>query len=150
VGCYCVSGMRNLLGEPASVSGRQVTGASGVDVVMAGTLIFPRDIIGQFDSGLCLPSRDELEVIGEDGSLWLDDPWLCNEPGIELRRADRSEPIPIAKANPYQLEMDNLSDSIRGNATPLLGRDDALGQARVIEALYRSAEVLQPVAPADL
>ena len=33
-----------------------------------------------------------------------------------------------------------MSAAIRGTAEPLLGRDDALGQARAIEALYRSAE----------
>ena len=33
-----------------------------------------------------------------------------------------------------------MSDAIRGEGEPLLGRADALGQARVIEALYRSAE----------
>jgi predicted dehydrogenase len=32
-----------------------------------------------------------------------------------------------------------MSAAIRGQAEPLLGRDDALGQARAIEALYRSA-----------
>ena len=32
-----------------------------------------------------------------------------------------------------------MSDAIRGEAEPLLGRDDALGQARALEALYRSA-----------
>jgi predicted dehydrogenase len=39
-----------------------------------------------------------------------------------------------------------MSDAIRGEAEPLLGRQDALGQARAIEALYRSAEAGQPVA----
>ena len=33
----------------------------------------------------------------------------------------------------------NLSDAIRSTAEPRLGREDAVGQARVIDALYRSA-----------
>jgi predicted dehydrogenase len=37
---------------------------------------------------------------------------------------------------------------VRGEREPLLGRDDALGQARAIEALYRSAEEGRAVAPA--
>ena len=32
---------------------------------------------------------DELEIIGEGGSLFLDDPWHCREPVIELRRGGR-------------------------------------------------------------
>ena len=42
-------------------------------------------------------------------------------------------------------QLENLSDAVRGRAEPLLGRDDALGQARVIEALYRSADEGRPV-----
>jgi hypothetical protein len=35
--------------------------------------------------------------------------------------------------------LENFSAAVRGEAEPLLGRVDALGQARTIEALYRSA-----------
>jgi hypothetical protein len=38
------------------------------------------------------------------------------------------------------LELENLSAAVRGLAEPLLGRQDAVDQARVIGALYRSAE----------
>jgi predicted dehydrogenase len=37
-------------------------------------------------------------------------------------------------------QLENFSEAIRGEAEPLLGRQDALGQARTIAALYRSAE----------
>ena len=45
----------------------------------------------------------------------------------------------------YRLELENLSDAIRGRGEPLLGRDDAVGNAHAIEALYRSAETGAPV-----
>ena len=48
--------------------------------------------------------------------------------------------IPIDTASSYRLELDNLADAVAGRVPQLLGRDDALGQARTIEALYRSAE----------
>ena len=44
-----------------------------------------------------------------------------------------------SRASSYQLELENVSDAIRGEAPLLLGRADAVGQARVIDALYRSA-----------
>jgi xylose dehydrogenase (NAD/NADP) len=140
VGCYCVSGARLLAGEPDQVQGEQVLGQGGVDVRFAGTMRFARDVIGQFDCGLDLPVRDELEVIGSEGSIFLDDPWHARSPVIELRRDSETERIEVEPADSYQLELENLSDAIRGEATPLLGRDDAVGQARAIEALYRSAE----------
>jgi predicted dehydrogenase len=147
VGCYCVSAARLLGGEPELVSGTQVVGGDGVDVTFSGWMRFPEEVIAHFDSGLILDDRFELEVVGEDASLFLADPWHCVNPGIELRRAHRVERIEVPSGNSYGIEADNLAAAIRGEATPLLGRSDAEGQARAIEALYASADSGAPVVP---
>lgn len=139
VGCYCVSGSRLLGGEPESVFGAGQIGSSGTDWVFAGLMRFPGDVVALFDCGTSLPNRDELEAIGTEGSLFLDDPWHCQSPVIELRRDGSVERIEVEAANPYRLELEDLNAAIRGERPPLLGRDDALGQVRTIEALYRSA-----------
>jgi D-xylose 1-dehydrogenase (NADP+, D-xylono-1,5-lactone-forming) len=146
VGCYCVSGSRLLGGEPDSVYGEQVSGASGVDVLLAATMRFPGDVLAQFECGFVLPDRDELEVVGSEGSLFLDDPWHARTPVIELRRDGGVEKIVLQPADSYRLELENLGDAIAGRAEPLLGREDAVGQARTIDALYRSAAARTPVA----
>ena len=145
VGCYCVSGARLIGGEPESVVGAAHIGASGTDWVFTGMLRFPGDGVALFDCGTSLPNRDELEVIGTEGSLFLDDPWHCNVPVIELRQGDSVERIEAESANPYRLELEDLNAAIRGERAPLLGREDALGQARVIDALFRSAASHQAV-----
>jgi D-xylose 1-dehydrogenase (NADP+, D-xylono-1,5-lactone-forming) len=146
VGCYCVNGTRLLSGEPDRVYGEQLVGPTGVDVRFHGMLHFPSGVVGQFDCGLVLPMRDELEAIGDEGSLFLDDPWHAREPVIELRRqSETTERIEIEPANSYRLELDNVSDAVRGEAELLLGRADAVGQVRVIEALYRSANAGEAV-----
>jgi len=145
VGCYCVSGSRLLAGEPLHVYGEQVVGPSGVDVRFAGTMRLANDVVAQFDCGFVLPDRDELEAIGTEGSLFLDDPWHCRTPVIELRAEGAVERIEVEFADPYRLELENLSAAIRGQAAPLLGREDAFGQSCAIEALYRSAETRAPV-----
>jgi len=145
VGCYCVSSSRLLAGEPERVYGAQVVGATGVDVVFAGTLAFAGDVIAQFDSGLALPEQDELEVIGEEGSIFLDDPWHCYEPVLELRRDGAVDRIETDRADCYGLELENMSDAIRGHGEPLLGREDAVGNARALEALYASADERKPI-----
>jgi xylose dehydrogenase (NAD/NADP) len=145
VGCYCVSGSRLLAGEPEQVYGEQVTGETGVDVLFAGTMRFPGGTVAQFDCGLYLPMRDELEAIGDQGSVVLDDPWHCKEPVIVLRRDGAEERIAVTPADSYRLELENLSDAIRGESEPLLGREDAVGQARAIESLYRSAAEQHPI-----
>jgi predicted dehydrogenase len=145
VGSYCVSSSRLLAGEPERVYGEQVVGPSGVDVRFHGTLRFPGGVVSQFDCGFRMPTRDELEAIGDEGSLFLDDPFHSRAPVIELRRDDGIERIELEPVDSYRLELDNMSDAIRGQGKPLLAREDALGQARTIEALYRSAESAEPV-----
>ena len=140
VGCYCVSSARLIAGEPLRVGAEAVLGGDGVDVAFAATLRFPGEVLAQIDAGLSLAARDELEVVGDEGSLFLDDPWHCVRPVIEVRRADGVERIELARVDSYRLEVENLSAAIRGEVAPLLGRDDALGQARTIEALYAAAD----------
>ena len=141
VGCYCVSGARLIAGqEPEVVYGQQVTTADGVDRRFAGLLRFPSGLVATFHSGFDAFS-ESLEVIGREGTISLPDPWhstlgLLSVDGEE----ERVEPI-----NPYQCELDDMAAAIRGQKAPRLGRADAMGQARAIEALYRSAETGQPV-----
>jgi D-xylose 1-dehydrogenase (NADP+, D-xylono-1,5-lactone-forming) len=139
VGCYCVNAIRAFGGEAARVHGEQVIGPSGVDVCFTGTLRLRDDVVAHFDCGFVLPSRDELELVGEDASLFVDDPWHAQSPGIDLRREDESERIEVGPVDSYQLELENVSDAIEGRAPLLLGRADAVGQAATLEALYASA-----------
>jgi xylose dehydrogenase (NAD/NADP) len=148
VGCYCISGCRALAGaEPERVYGEQVLGGDGIDVGFAATLRFPGDVLATLDCGMSFAERDELEAIGTEGSLFLDDPWHGRQAMIEYRRDGQVERIDPGAANSYALELADFEAAVAGERSPLLGRDDALGQARTIAALYRSAEEAAPVAP---
>jgi D-xylose 1-dehydrogenase (NADP+, D-xylono-1,5-lactone-forming) len=137
VGCYCVSGARLLGGEPEQVLGEQVLGASGVDLSFLGILRFPNDVVAQIDASFALPQRQRLEAIGDGGTLVLEAPWRSDWGGRVLVNGD---PVEVPAADPYRLELENLAAAVAGEAPQLLGREDAVAQARVIEALYRSAE----------
>ncbi len=140
VGCYCVNATRMLAGEPETVSAEQVLGGDGVDVAFAGTMRFHHDVLAHFDAGMALAPRDQLEVVGEDGVLFLDDPWHCRTPLIELRNDRGVERIEIEPADSYRLEAEDLSRAIRDGSPPLLGSKDAVAQAVAIEALYGAAD----------
>ena len=142
VGCYCVSGCRTLAGaEPERAWAELIPGGHGVDVALAATLRFPGDVLAHFDCGLSYPGGSLLAAAGTEGSFALADPWHGNDAVIELRRADGSvERIEAGPANSYALELADFEAAVRGDGSPLLGRDDALGQARTIAALYTSAE----------
>lgn len=145
VGCYCVNAARMLAGEPEDAGGWQIIGGDGVDVAFLGSLRFPGEVLAQFDAGFVVAERHDLEVVGSEASLFVADPWHCRTPGIELRRGREVEPIEIPSANPYRLEAENLAAAIRGEGSPLLGRADAVGQARTIQALYGAADAGRPV-----
>jgi predicted dehydrogenase len=140
VGCYCVSALRLLAGEPERVSAELVAGDEGVDARLAGVLRFPGEVLGTFDCGFDVTRRAGIEVVGETGTLLSADPWAGAAPALRLLR-DGAEPeeVPVEAANPYRLEVEDFSRAVRDGGRPRLGRDDAIGQARAIEALYRAA-----------
>jgi xylose dehydrogenase (NAD/NADP) len=140
VGCYCVSAARLLGGEPERVYGEQVVGPTGVDVHFTATLRFPDGVIAEFACGFDFTHR-ELEVLGTAGTLKTLDPFMFSRSGVYLN----GEEIPVEPEDPYRLELENVSAATKGEAPLLLGRADALGQARTIEALYESADTRAPV-----
>src|SRR4051794_39915395 len=135
VGCYCVSAARLVAGEePETVFGVQELGVTGVDIRFYGVLSFPGGAVSTFACGFTT-QEEGIEVVGRDGSLTAADPWHVKQPGIVVE-GRRSE---VARVDSYGLQLKNVGEAIEGGAL-LLGREDALGQARTIEALYRSAE----------
>ena len=142
VGCYCVSGARLVAGaEPESVFGLALVEPGGVDVRFTGILRFAGGLAAELNSGFRSDHRG-LEAIGSEGTILVPDPW---REGVGLLVHDGQE-IRVEPTNAYRLELENMGAAIRGEAPPLLGRDDAIGQARTIAALYESADANAPVA----
>jgi xylose dehydrogenase (NAD/NADP) len=141
VGCYCVSALRLLAGgEPERVAGEAVAGGVGVDARFAGVLRFADGVLGTFDCGFDVPARGVIEVVGEGGALVATDPWHGLAPRLTFARpGEPPAEVPVEAVNPYRLELEDLSSAIRDGGRPRLGRDDAVGQARAIEALYEAA-----------
>ncbi len=146
VGCYAISALRVLAGEPEAVSGLAEFGPTGVDMRFSGWMRGRGGAIGYFDCGLDLPSRSFLEVVGTSGILRADWPFFrpffphVDPPMIEVRVGLDNRRLPLVDIDPYLLQIDNFSRAIRGLEPPLLGREDALAQAVVIDALRRSSQ----------
>ena len=156
LGCYCVSGIRLFAGEPERMYADQVAdGPGGVDLRLAATLRMPGDVLAQFDVGLDLTRRDELELVGTDGRLTVPDPWLCRASHLELFRDGDRELVLVdpdgtlgltdPEHDVYRIELDTVSAALAGGGEPSFGRADAVAQATVLEALHRSAELGAPV-----
>jgi xylose dehydrogenase (NAD/NADP) len=140
VGCYCVSAIRLIAGEPERVSGHQVLGGDGVDVLFAGAMTMPGDVLAHFDCGMVTSMRDELEVVGSEASLFLDEPWKAAPPRIDLRDGRGGvESFEPEDRNPYACELEELAAVAAGEREARFGREDAIAQATVIGDLYASA-----------
>ena len=141
VGCYCVSGARTLAGgEPRAVHAQRRAGGEGVDVVLTGLLRFDGDVLAAFDCAFVGPDRWSLEAIGATGRLRLTDPWHATAPAIEITRGGATERIEQPRVSHYALQIADVEAAVRGERPALLGRAEAVGQARAIEALYAAAE----------
>jgi xylose dehydrogenase (NAD/NADP) len=140
VGCYCVSASRLLAGrEPERVYAESVFGETGVDELTTAVLRF-----GDVTAELTCSFRGEhrsLEAIGRDGWIRIRDAWHSTDGTLVVNgEEERIEPV-----DSYARELENLRAAVRGEAEPLLGFADSLGQARVLDALLRSAETHAPV-----
>jgi predicted dehydrogenase len=142
VGCYCVSGARLLAGaEPERVYAESRTGPTGIDLAFTGVLRFPGEVLAEFTCGFAGGPHASLEAIGSDGSILVPRPWTAQTGVVLLRGEEARAPV----ISPYLAELENFAAAIAGEAEPLLGRADALGQARTLDALIRSAESGRPV-----
>ena len=134
VGGYCVHAARLLAGgEPERVFGIEARGPSGVDTRFSGLLSFAGGVIAEFTCGF-ETIHEGLEAIGTHGSLFLPDPWHVRQPVIYLD----GRAIQTDRVSSYRCQLERFAAEVRGPRSDRR-RNDALGQARTIEALYRSA-----------
>jgi predicted dehydrogenase len=141
LGCYCVNVSRLLAGEPERVYGGQRLAPTAIDVGFTGTLEFSNEVSAQFHCAFDLPAESYVEAIGTTGKARVVEPFRCKDPHVDLNGTR----VDVEDVDRYLLQLENLSEAIRGEAEPLLGREDAMGQARTIAALYRAAEQAAPV-----
>jgi predicted dehydrogenase len=117
-----------------------------VDVRFAGMLRFTGGALGLFDCGFDVAPRTALEVVGSEATLRVADPWRAQPPAAAVEHDGGVRTFEAEAVDPYARELEELSRAIRDGAAPRLGADDAVGQARVIEALRASAERQRSVA----
>ena len=139
LGCYCVSTIRLLGGEPESVAGRAGRRHDRCGHVVRGRAPVFR-AVPPGASGARSPTRGTRSSWSSGrmdacGSA----PWRVDWGGDVPRAGRRGDARRRLDADSYVRQLANFADAAAGVAPALLGREDALGQARAIDALYRSA-----------
>ena len=118
------------------------TGGEDVDARFAGVLRFDGDVLGTFDCGFDVADRGAHRGRGRGGHDRLRRPVArprrptcgCCGPTREPER-DRGD----RRRTRTRSSSTTSRAAVRGGGAPRLGRADAVGQARAIEALYAAA-----------
>lgn len=158
LGSYCVSFMRSAVGlEPVEVQGWQVTNDAGVDVTFHGHLRFPNGAAGQFTSSFRAMPDFRAVLLGSEGVMQLDLPWI-NKVGVTshveiLREGKRGaggtfsdqlsekavEKHEFPDVNGYRCEVEAMAACVLDGAAPVVPLADTRATIATLEALYRSA-----------
>ena len=141
LGCYCLSGIRLIAGEPLGVSAQAVRAKSGVDRRLAATLRLPGDVLGIIECAFDLPPRHGLEVVGSVGVLSAPHAWRPTTPRLELTRQDGYREVEEpGQASPYRLELEDLAEAIETGRPALLDRADTVAQAAALRGVLANVE----------
>lgn len=164
VGCYPISFFQAVLGEnPQVVFGQATWGPTGVDLAFSGQLEYPSGVKVQFTASMTTPVLRWARIVGERGSLELDQPWLTDLGGLTLVRQRLMRDV--AGAGTFGDAPDQLAESqwdyglsdvyfdeVRGFEHVVLDNlpspyplQDSRMNIAVIEALYESARTGKPV-----
>ena len=145
VGCYCVDALRLLAGEPLRVFGESTSTPDGVDRRFAATLRFGEGVLGTFDCALDVEPRQVLEAIGSEGSILVRRPFTAELEGVEVRRGGGRGQGARGGAGRERRQLGHVARAGAGAEPPLLSGAASIAQARVLDALLRSAESEGPV-----
>jgi D-xylose 1-dehydrogenase (NADP+, D-xylono-1,5-lactone-forming) len=142
VGCYCVSALRLAFGsEPHRASAFARFDEEGADKEMAGVLEFDAGL-GIVSSSISTARRERLEIVGEEGRIFLAAPFRADKAGgaLKIMHGGETSAETFEAANPYRAELEEFAAAIREGREPAVGPREILGNARAMGALLGSAK----------
>jgi predicted dehydrogenase len=145
IGCYCMHWIRTVAGdEPSVVSATARCGTPGVDLDIEAELAFTS---GPTATLKCSIQPEDgtltryLRVHGDGGMLELDNPVSPHSGStLSIESSNVSMPVIVSGGETtFQYQLRHVIEVIEGRASPLTGGDDAIGNMRAIDAIYRAA-----------
>jgi predicted dehydrogenase len=164
LGSYPVSFMRTMLGaNPVEVHGWQTGGQGGADLSFSGQMRFACGALTQFFSSFQAVPQANVDLVGSNGSIHLDLPYV-NKVGVTSRvricRAGENrsvgtfgdasseldeEILTYENVNGYQHEVEAMAACVLDGAEPVVSLADSRGNVATLEALCASARDGRPV-----
>jgi glucose-fructose oxidoreductase len=147
VGIYCINAARYLFGaEPTEVLAMSASGKDKrfkeVDEMVAATLRFPGDRLASFICSFGAADKETYDIVGEKGSLKLINGYEYIAP-IEMQVTidEKQQNRKFAKRDQFAPELIYFSECILKDREPEPSGQEGLADVRVIEALYKSANM---------
>jgi predicted dehydrogenase len=145
LGCYCMHWIRTVAGdEPTVVSASARCATPGVDIEIEADLAFTSGPTARLQCSM-QPQDGALSrylrVRGDKGVLELDNP-VSPHSGSTLSIESENSPMPQLVSGgdtTFHFQLRHVIEVIEGRAKPLTGGDDAIGNMRAIDAVYRAA-----------
>lgn len=143
VGCYCVNLARTVTdAEPLEVQALAAWSESGVDEHLVATLRFPAEVFVHFDCGFVLPRREAYQIVGSQG--WINSPQQAIEPFMDEvfyteEIGGEAKTHKVAGVSDYRLMIEQFARCVLDAEASPYPPEEALGNARAIEALMNSA-----------
>ena len=149
VGCYVASFARLVagvaIGKPFSDAFKvEAVGhleSTGIDGYSAAVAQFPGGILAQLSCGVQLGLENVARIIGTEGVISLDSPWIPGkETTITVRRAGK-EPETIAVHSPrsiYAIEADVVAENLALGEAPQMSWADSRGNMQLLDGWRRS------------
>ncbi|WP_425148018.1 Gfo/Idh/MocA family protein [Deinococcus sp.] len=138
VGCYPLDLTRLLLGMPRAVTCRTRLSERGADVGFGGVLEYP-GALASFDGGFDWnePHHSDVQIIGTQGVLTLDDPFLSPPQDVPLQL--NGQPHPVTPANGFARMVEHFQRAALGQEALLYTPQDSVQGAHVLDAAFQSA-----------
>ncbi|MCC6603022.1 MAG: Gfo/Idh/MocA family oxidoreductase [Anaerolineae bacterium] len=150
VGVYPLSFAQYVMGgPPQQVFGTQWLGASGVDEVFSGQMVYANGAMAQISASFCTPFHTQVEIIGTEGRLVLNRPFTGHNDGdrklMFYPKAGEPEEIEVPEVELYLGEVEDLHTAVLDNKPQYLTLEETRNHVKTVLALYESARTGQDV-----
>ncbi len=145
IGVYPLSFAQYIMGgAPQQLFGTQWLGESGVDEVFSGQMVYADGRMAQISSSFCTPFYTMAEIIGTEGRLFLNRPFLGHEDGnrqlMLYPKEGEPEEIEVPEKSLYLGEVEDLHTAVLDESTPYLSLEESRNHVKTALALYESAQ----------
>lgn len=140
IGCYLVSWARFQFGEEPEYADARMHRANdaGVDVRIAGTLLFPGGGTAHMTSALDMPYRCGYRILGTTGELEVRQSANAQSVTLEVVINGEAKSFTTDRVAPFCLQAERFAARALEGDLVTDGEQSILAQARVMDALFRS------------